>query len=596
MKTVTTTDPQKKQVQTNNRSSITDTINSGENEHPTLDRHPPWTALFALLSGTFAVVLSLSFLFSATPLIMQDFGVSIEMAAWLSLSYALGATVFEPMFGRLGDIHGRKRNVLLGLTTFSVGAIIAAVSPQFWVMVAARFVQGLGAAAVIPVGMAFVGENFPLKVRGRALGLWSMTNAAAPAIGPALGGILIDLYAWRAIYWFSLALGLVGIVMVAVFVPETRRIRKEPFDYAGSAALFVAVGSLIVLLTQGRSWGWISLNTLLFATSAIIGGLAFVLLERRAAYPLVDLHFLKSRVFLIPALVVFLSFFIFQGSFFMLPFFLEQVQGYNAAIVGSMAVPLFVALAVSSFFGGSLSDRFRVKYIVVAGAVLTVIPIYLFTELTMDAPYWYILVIMAFLGLGIGITLPPLSRSVIGMVKPQKMGVVSGIFNMFRNLGGPVGIGVAATLFANQVITRAKDAFITKATQLGVPATILEALGKIQQGGQIDPSLAAQLKAWSPQLAELEQYARMQGMTSAMADVAWVLLGVGLFALLVTLILPNLSPPTRDPRKTQTLYAEPKRITEDKGSVKSENKEEDNLPNTTNAKDKQVDESKAASG
>ncbi|MCL5109627.1 MAG: MFS transporter [Chloroflexi bacterium] len=366
-----------------------------------------WTGLYALLSGTFAAVLSLSFLFAATPLIMQDFGVSIEGAAWLSLSYALGATVFEPMFGRLGDIHGRKRNVLVGLAVFTFGALVAAVSPHFMVMVAARFVQGLGAAAVIPVGMAFIGENFPSEMRGRALGVWSMVNGVGPAIGPTLGGLLIDSVNWRAIYWVSLVLGLVGIALVAAFMPESRRGHREPFDYAGSAALFVAVGSLLTLLTQGRAWGWTSASSLLLAASALIGIGAFLWQERRASHPIIDLHFAGSQVFLMPASIVFLSFFAFQGSFFMLPFFLEQVQGYAARQVGTMAIPLFVALAGASFFGGRISDRFRAKQIVLAGTLLTAVAIYLLTWVKVNTPYWYMLGVMAFLGLGVGVTLPP---------------------------------------------------------------------------------------------------------------------------------------------------------------------------------------------
>ncbi len=324
-----------------------------------LERRPPWGGLFALLVGTFAVTLSLSLLFSASPLIMQDFGVTIEAASWLSLAYALGATVFEPMFGRLGDLHGRKRNVLLGLAAFTLGAALAGLSPVFPLMLAARFVQGLGAAAVIPIGMAFVGEHFPGEMRGRALGLWSMVNASAPAFGPTVGGVLIDLYGWRSIYACSVLLGLVGLTSVALSMPESRRGRKESFDVAGSAALFVAIGSLVTVLTQGNAWGWTSVTTLALLVVSLVAGVTFLQVEARVEHPIVDLHLAGSRAFLVSGSLVFLSFMVFQSSFFLLPFFLEQVQGYDARTVGSMAMPLFVSLGVASFSGGRLSDRFR---------------------------------------------------------------------------------------------------------------------------------------------------------------------------------------------------------------------------------------------
>lgn len=373
---------------------------------------------------------------------------------------------------------------------------MAAISPEFWVMLSARFVQGLGAAAVIPVGMAFVGENFPQEKRGRALGMWSMVNASAPAIGPTIGGILIELYNWRAIYWFSMILGVIGIVVVASFVPESKRkLAEESFDYAGSALLFLTIGSLLTLLSLGRTWGWVSVSSFTFIALALISGLLFLFTERRARHPLIDLKFVRSRAFLLSGLIVFLSFLIFQGSFFMLPFFLEQVQGYSASMVGNMAIPLFLALAIAAFYGGRLSDRFKAKYIVVAGTLLTVLAIYFFTWMEVNTPYWYILLIMGSLGLGVGISLPPLSRAVIGMVDPRKMGVVSGIFNLFRNLGGPFGIAISATVFG--------------------------------------------------------RYTRLHGMTSAVANVAWVLLGLCVLMFFIVLFLPNIKPLSRDRRIPQ---------------------------------------------
>ncbi len=512
------------------------------------DPRAPWGGLLALLSGTFAVVLSLSFLFPATPIIMQDFSVSIEAASWLSLAYALGATVFEPMFGRLGDLYGRKRNALLGLGVFSLGAVVAAASPAFWLMLAARFVQGLGAAAVIPVGMAFVGEHFPDVQRGRALGLWSMVNASAPAIGPTLGGMLIDLYGWRSIYWASLLLGGLGLTLVARFVPESRRHHPETFDYAGSAALFVAASSLLTLLTQGNGWGWTSVPSLGLLALAVAAGWLFLRLEARVAQPIVDLQFARSRAFLVSGGVVFLSFLVFQGSFFLLPFFLEQVQGYSARAVGTLAMPLFIALALASFAGGRLSDRFPARHLVVAGTVLTGLAVGLLTRTTVETPYGPLLVVMALLGLGVGVTLPPLSRSVIGLAEPRRMGAISGVFNMFRNFGGPVGIALGATVFGSRAAVHAQEALVRQAAMLGVPPDVLAALAQSGRSRAELHAAASALATPETQLPALQAAARALGMASALVDVAWVLLGLVAFTLLVALLLPPLRPIRRGGR------------------------------------------------
>ncbi len=170
----------------------------------------------------------------------------------------------------------------------------------------------------------------------------------------------------------------------------------------------------------------------------------------------------------------------------------------------------------------------------------------------MDSPYWLLLSFMLFLGLGVGVTLPPLSRSVIGMVDPRQMGAVSGVFNMFRNLGGPVGIAVAASIFGNRVAVRAQEAFLHRAGELSVPPSLLQALARGgQPGSESDPSVAGALKALGPMLTQLQVEAKAQGMTGALVDVAWVLLGLCALTLLVTLLLPNLRPLSRDARLRQ---------------------------------------------
>lgn len=401
-----------------------------------------WWALGALLTGTFVVVLSLSFLFPATPVIMRDFNTTIETVAWLSLAYALGASVFEPMFGRLGDLHGRKRNALIGLGIFTVGAMACSLSPDVWFMAAARFVQGLGAAAVIPIGMAFIGENFSEGQKGRALGLWGMVSGSAPAIGPTLGGYLIDWQGWRAIYYVSVVLGILSFLVVAFVVQESRRERAESFDLVGSLLLFFSMSSLLVAANQGRSWGWTSLPTVGFGAAFILLLFPFVLVERRAIAPLVDLEMVRSRLFILAGLAVFVSFLVFQGAFFLIPIFLQEVQGYPAGQTGQLVIPLFLAIMGASLISGRLSDRVGARAPAAVGMVLVSASLYLLSLARQDTAYSYLLGVMAILGLGLGATLPPLSRAVTGAVPLRRIGSAAGVFNMLRNLAGPVGVAL----------------------------------------------------------------------------------------------------------------------------------------------------------
>ncbi|GAB6274119.1 MAG: hypothetical protein STSR0004_09820 [Peptococcaceae bacterium] len=500
-----------------------------------------WRGLAAMLLGTFTVVLSLSFLFPATPVIMRDFGVPIEAVAWLSLAYALGASVFEPMWGRLGDMHGRRQNALIGLGLFTAGAFACALSPGIWFMAGARFIQGLGAAAVIPIGMAFIGENFPHAERGRALGVWGMISGAAPAFGPTLGGYLIDWFDWRAIYWVSMLLGLAGVAAVALVVKESRRARPEPFDLPGAALLFLAAGSLLVAVNQGRSWGWTSPLTVGFAVSFILFLALFIVVERRAAYPVVDLSIVRTRLFAAAGTAVFISFLVFQGAFFLIPFFLQQVQGYPAGQTGQLVMPLFFGIMGASLLSGRMSDRIGARLPAVLGALFTSLALYLLSLAHRETSYDFLLAVMAILGVGIGTLLPPLSRAVTGGVPLRRIGAASGVFNMVRNLGGPFGVAVAATVFAQRTAGTARTYVAERLAALGVDPRLIYELPRLQElarNGALDPAQRRQLdllRELGPWIKTVQAEARLQALQSAFTDVALLLLAVSAIGILATL-------------------------------------------------------------
>ncbi len=505
-----------------------------------------WWGLTAMLVGTFTVVLSLSFLFPATPVIMKDFAIPIELVAWLSLAYALGASVFEPMWGRLGDLHGRKRNALIGLAFFTAGAFVCAVSPNMWAMVVARFIQGLGAAAIIPIGMAFIGENFPQNERGRALGVWGMVSGAAPALGPTLGGYLIDWFDWRAIYWASVLLGLLGIAIIALVVRESRRARPEPFDFPGSALLALFAGSLLVAVNQGRAWGWTAPLTLFFASSFIFFLLLFIIVESRTAHPVVNLSIIRTRLFATAGLAVFISFLVFQGAFFLIPFFLRQVQGYPASQTGQLVIPLFLGIMGSSLLSGRLSDRIGMRLPAFTGAILTALSLYFLLLVHRETSYLFLLIVIAILGVGIGATLPPLSRAITGGVPLHRIGAATGIFNMVRNLGGPFGVAIAATIFAQRAAAVGQAYITNRLTALGIDPSIIPDLPRLreiaQSGGtltQVQHHSLALLHKLGSQFQAIQDQARLQALQSAFADVTLVMLAISTVMILATLLVPS---------------------------------------------------------
>ena len=329
--------------------------------------------------------------------------------------------------------------------------------------------RSIGAAAIFPAGMAYIGEMFSREERGKAMGIWGIASGAAPAIGPLLGGYLIDWGGWRSLYYFSMLIGLLG-VLAPLFIlrPSKAQTQKvSGFDLAGSAWLFAGVGSILIVLNEGRTWGWIS--------PAIIGLLvtfgvcltAFLIHERHTENPLVDVDLLKSPFFLLLAGTAFVSFIAMQGAMFLMPFFWQNVQGYTPGNTGAMVVPLFVAMAVCSMLGGTLADRLGIRWTAALGMLTKTLALLLLGFLVIDTPYWYTGLALGLLGVGMGIALPPLSKAIIGAVPPQKMGAASGMFSMVRNLGGPFGVAILSSVFAARVADHAKAALEDLGPKLG---------------------------------------------------------------------------------------------------------------------------------
>lgn len=409
-----------------------------------------WWGLTALLIGTFVVSLGLSLLFPAMPVIMAEFETTINEVAWLSIAYALSFAALQPVMGRLSDMYGRKRLFIGGMLVFLLGSGVAALSWNILSMAAARFVQGIGAAAIFPVGMAYIGEMFSREERGKAMGIWGIASGAAPAIGPLLGGYLVDWGGWRSLYYFSVIIGLLAVLVPWFILKPSKAERVTVFDLIGSAWLFVSVGSILMVLNEGRNWGWTSPVIMGLGVTFGVSLIAFLIHEGRTKTPIVDVDLLKSPFFLLLAGTAFVSFIAMQGTMFLIPFFWQNAQGYTPSDTGVMIVPLFVAMAVCSMLGGTLADRLGIRKTAALGMGAKTLAILLLGFMVVDTPYWYAGLAVGILGVGLGVALPPLSKAIVGGVSPHKMGAASGMFSMVRNLGGPFGVAILSSVFASR--------------------------------------------------------------------------------------------------------------------------------------------------
>lgn len=410
-----------------------------------------WKGLFAILVGTFSVLLSLCFLFPASPIIMKDFNVDIESVSWLTLLYAISSSVFGPILGKTGDIFGRKKNVLIGLVIFTIAQALAAISPNLIMISVARFIQGIGAAAVMPIGMAFISENFLKHERGKALGIWSMVISAAPAIGPILGGHMINWFGWRSIFWISGILGIISFLVIHFSLKESKKQSNERIDFIGSLLLLFSVSSLIVFANKVNTWGWFSNLSISFFAIFSILIILFFFVEKKIKYPLIDLNFIKSPIFIFSSLTGFIAFLIFQGSFFLIPFFLQHIQHYLPSETGLVILPLSISLMISSYLIGKLTDKMSIRFLTMLGMIVVAVSIYFLSLIRIDVSFFKISLILGILGFGIGSTFPTMSKAISNSAPISKIGSTVGSFNMIRTLGGPFGVAIAATIFANKM-------------------------------------------------------------------------------------------------------------------------------------------------
>jgi len=410
-----------------------------------------WHGLFAILIATFSVLLSLSFLFPASPIIMKEFSVDMETVSWLSLSYAISSSIFAPIFGKTADIFGRKKNILIGVIIFTVAQILAAISPNIILMIIARFIQGIGAASVMPVGMAFIRENFEKNERGKALGVWGMVISVGPAIGPILAGYLIEHLGWRYIFWVSSLFGVISYIAIHLVVRESEKFKNQKIDFFGAIILFLCISSFIILTNKINQWGINSFLSLSFFSIFLVLFFLFIYIEKRIKSPLIDLNLIKSSIFVFASMTGFIAFLIFQGSFFLMPFFLQHIQNYLPSETGLIILPLSISLMLSTLIIGWLSDKLSLRLLTFSGMLIVILSISFLLFVTIEASFVKISLIFGVLGFGIGSTFPTMSKAITNEMPLSQLGASVGVFNMIRNLGSPLGVALVTAIFSNKM-------------------------------------------------------------------------------------------------------------------------------------------------
>ena len=420
----------------------------------------------------------------ALPAIEKDFQTSVSLIQWVVNSYTLSLAALILIGGAAGDLFGRRRIFLIGLSIFAITSIWCGLTPSITQLVAARAFQGMGAALLIPISLAIIGASFDKAERGKAIGTWAGASAIAGAIAPILGGFIVDQSTWRWIFLINPIIALPTIWIALRHLPESRDTQAKPgLDWRGALLAFAGLGSLVFGLIQSAETGW---RDPIVIASLVAGSLlliAFVWQEWRSPAPLMPLGVFRSRVFSGINLLTFFLYAALSGAFFVFPFLLIQVHGYSATQAGAVFLPFMIIMGGLSRWSGGLLDRFGARLPLTIGPAIAAAGFALLA-LPAGGSYWLAFFLpVVVLGFGMAISVAPLTTTVINAVPAHQSGVASGINNAVARVASLL----AVALFGAVALSDFNHALDRRVASVGLSSQAKQAIENARGKFVIEP-------------------------------------------------------------------------------------------------------------
>jgi EmrB/QacA subfamily drug resistance transporter len=411
-----------------------------------------WANLGALLLGMSLAALDQTIVATALPTIVGELG-GLAHISWVVTAYLLASTISTPIWGKLGDLYGRKRFFQAAIVIFLAGSVLAGASRTLGELIAFRALQGLGGGGLIVGAQAIIGDLVPARERGRYQGLFGMVFGVASVVGPLAGGFLVDALSWRWVFYVNLPVGAVALAVIAAVLPSTERRARRSIDYVGTALLAGATTSLVLVTSLGGSvYSWRSTTIFGLAAAGIVLVALFVYAERRAREPVLSLDLLRNRVFAVAGMLSFCVGFVLLGATSFLPLYLQVVKGVNPTASGLHMLPLLLGLLAVSLTSGQLISRWgRYKVFPVIGTALMTIGLVLLANMGTNPSNLTISINMLLLGAGIGGVLQVVVIAVQSAVDYRDLGSATSGMVFFRLIGGSFGTAVFGAVFSSSL-------------------------------------------------------------------------------------------------------------------------------------------------
>lgn len=440
-----------------------------------------WVLAAAVLGSTMAFV-DESVVNVALPRVESDLATTLPAMQWVINAYTLSMSALLLVGGAAGDQFGRRRVFVIGVTVFAVASVACALAGGVPALIAARAVQGAGAALLVPCSLALIGASFDEKDRGAAIGVWSGASAIAAGAAPLLGGWFVDHVSWRAIFLINPLLAIPTLWITMGEVPESRDPTAPPvIDWRGTLLAFAGLGCLVYGLISSSQLGWQHLSVIIVLAAGITSLVGFVLVERGGRWPMMPLELFRSRTFSGVNLLTLLLYGALGAAFFFLPFLLIQARGWSATATGIVYIPFALVLGISSRWSGGLLDRFGARRPLIAGPTLAALGF--FSLSAAGQSYWMTALSMTLLGFGMAVTVAPLTATVLNTVPANRTGVASGLNNAVASVGSLMAIAALGSV-ALSVFNRSLDEHLAAAKTSSAVAQAVHAA----RGGFVIPS------------------------------------------------------------------------------------------------------------
>ncbi len=483
-----------------------------------------------VMLGMFLAALEATVVSTAMPTVIASLG-GLSHYSWVFSAYLITSTVTVPVWGKLSDLYGRRPLYQAGIAVFLLGSILSGIATSMTQLIAFRALQGLGAGALIPLGMTIIGDVYTVEERARMQAYFSGVWGLASVIGPVAGGFITDNLSWRWVFYINIPFGLAAAAVMGLALKEPRRHERAAIDYAGAATLMTAITLLMLALVEGGGSveQLLSPRNLSLLAGAVVVGLVFAWVERRAEDPVVPFRLFRNRVVAVAVVAGFLAGVAMFGAITFVPLFAQGALGLSATEAGSLLTPLMLSWVGMAVVGGRLLLRVGYRKTTLAGAALLTIGFAMLSSFGRGSARWWLYLDLVLIGAGLGLTMLTLLIAVQQAVPRAQLGTVTSFNQFARSIGGAVGVAVMGAVLSAGL------------------ASHLGELGRAGAAG-LTPEKAAELSAHPNALIDPEAQAALpaetldalqEALASSVHRVFWTGTALAALSLLVSFWLPR---------------------------------------------------------